>query len=401
MNSMDNPSQINRRLSIATFITSIGDWISYFALIAFIYRSTGNAVLAAYVVPVRSLSVAVGGAMVPYIFRWFDLKHLILLSQFLSSLILVVLIGLITTTSSPNPYLIIFLVFINTLLKQFFDTARESYSKDLSLTHQQRSAQAEILQGLYGAQFLGPLIAVAGLLVIPIWVLLLLDAISFIGSGIVCMNLPLKKTTYPTSLFRPIGYLFQTNGLAAIFFIRSIGFWIPISIMNIALFSITTTRFGSAIENTALFYAATGFGSLVASVLLHTNRLRISNHLKNLSDAKIAAIALSLLALTRIAVLHVPTFIGALGIFIITGLCNGSNAVTSQSLRRKLTTQQQFPEIVGLEIVVGKITDWLAATIFALLIANGIITYETAVLISAILLIPLALAHVIPSLRNR
>jgi hypothetical protein len=71
----------------------------------------------------------------------------------------------------------------------------------------------------------------------------------------------------------------------------------------------------------------------------------------------------------------------------------GMNAVATQALRRKFTTQSQFTEVVGLELVVSKFTDVTIATIAAYFVTTHLATKEGLLISAALVLVVSAGIH--------
>jgi hypothetical protein len=289
--------------------------------------------------------------------------------------------------SAPWPIYVLWVA--QTVLTQLFDGARESYSKSLGTVQNQRTLQAELLYSLYGAQVIGPVISfflIKGFGPIPP---LCLDALSFAAAAWMCSKLPPVGQTQSYSLLRPFRYLGKNPALLRIFLLRSVGYWIPVGLFNYLLFSVVLDKFGLTTLDSAWTYVAIGLGSAVSSGVLRRNRGMLSGA----SDAVIAAAALGLLALMRLAFLFSPSYLLALLALTVGGLCNGANAVTTQSLRRKLTSDEQFPEVVGLELVVGRVTDWLASTLmFSAMVRLGI-GFQAGIWLSSAMLSVLAILH--------
>ncbi|MGE0616311.1 MAG: hypothetical protein AB7P04_11790 [Bacteriovoracia bacterium] len=392
----------NRVLSFTTFITSFGDWLSYFAWVVFLYKQSGSVAIAAYSVPLRSLAVGVGGWTGPYLMRFLSLRQILVGTQLVSAAILFFFAIAMGMGHAVSPAVALGLVFFSTAMKQYFEMARETYSQGLGEVGHQRSLQAEILQGLYSAQFLGPLFALGFLQIVPMGWIFVLDGTSFLISASLCASLrgDRRAETVRASSLRPLGYLRRYPGLLQIFLIRSMGYWIPISLFNYLLFSVVTDHYGLPVEHSAIIYALTGLGSLVAAVNLRAGRSRAARWAATLSDAKLAFLALAVLAVTRFLLIELPHFAWALLVLFISGLCNGVNAVTTQSLRRKLATPEQFPEVVGLELLVGKFFDWGVGTLAAAALLNHWLTYQSGMWLSAALTLALAFLHLSARLRR-
>lgn len=73
----------------------------------------------------------------------------------------------------------------------------------------------------------------------------------------------------------------------------------------------------------------------------------------------------------------IPSFKLALAFVFITGLAMGVNAISTQSLRRRLSTAEQLPEVMGLEFLIGRVTDILVMTGMA-----AALSYQTGVLVA-------------------
>ena len=389
---MHTEQRENEVLARITLITSVGDFISLFAVLVFIHKVSGSPLLAAYSIPTRSLAIAIGGVLLPYIVPRFSTKSLIFWTQFCSFFLMSGLAVL--SLFNPNPYMILGVFFFQTLLKQWFEGSRESYSKSLGEHSQQRSLQAQILQSFYGAQIAGPVASFVLLKFLPVQIPLALDALSFLVAAILSRKLQDRKAeTTQHSILRPLSYLGSHKGLRRIFLIRSVGYWVPVGIFNFLLFSVVQEHYKLDIVHSTWVYMAIGIGSILATFALKEQSFGLLGRIKQFSDTRLAAFALVLLAFSRVAFISLPTLWIALFFVVIGGFCNGLNAVTSQALRRKLTTQEQFPEVVGLELVVGKVTDWTTATLYFYGMNRGWFDLKSGMLMAAVLLLPVAFAH--------
>lgn len=240
---------------------------------------------------------------------------------------------------------------------------------------------------------------------LPINIPLYVDVATFFVAAALCLQIPkdhLKRYEY--SILKPLKYIWQFPALLQIFLLRSIGYWIPIGIYNYLTFSVVQEHYGLSLIYSAWIYSATGFGSALASATLKSSTggflIKFKNVIKNTSDAKIALIATVTLGFTRIAFISLPTFYIAILVIVVAGMANGFNAIATLSLRRKLTTDNQFPEIIGLEAIISKITDWAVATLCFLLISKGIITFSIGIWCAAISLWILSLFFLSSKLRG-
>jgi MFS family permease len=383
----------NQLLARATLVTSLGDFVSFFAVLVLIHQISGSVVLASYSVAVKSLGIAAGGFILPRLLSTVRIKRAMVGSQLMSFVLMLAL--MLMTLGTVQPWLVLLILFLQTVLKQVFEGARETYSKGLGSTSEQRSLQAQLLHGFFGAQTIGPVVSFFLLKFLPIQVPLLLDALSFLFAALVVLRLQDRAQEHDLhfSILRPIGYLRTSPALLRIFLLRSVGYWIPVGIFNYLLFSVIQDHYQLDIVNSAWIYAVIGLGSLSATLVLKDRTVVWADAIRKLPDAKLAALALTVLAITRIGFLKLPSLGLALVVIAVGGICNGINVVTTQSLRRKLTTDAQFPEVVGLELVVGRLTDWAVASLFLAAVSHGWLSYETGIWISAGSLVVLAGLH--------
>lgn len=406
-----NKQNLNKLLSQITFVTSIGDFISLFAVMVLTSQLTGNFILAAFNIPIKSLGIAIGGLTFPWIMGKFRTRSILICSEFISGVLAALLVAV--AIWEPNYNWVYGILLVQTVLKQYFDGSRESYSKSLASNKMQRSLQAEILNGFYSAQVIGPIIAFILLKNFPIYFALLLDCLSFLIAGFMAFKLLENREAHNSySIFSPFSYLKKNTALAQIFLLRSIGYWIPIGIFNFLLIPVIEEHYNTHLLNSAWAYAVIGLGSVLASqaLVLPSNakdrrtifeiligQLRAKAALFH--DGQLAFGALLILAVTRISFIYLPAFWIALGTLFVGGICNGTNAVATQSLRRKLASAQQLPEIIGLEIVIGRIVDFSVATLCKIGLDHGL-TITQGIWFSAVFLFFLAWMHLSDRMRE-
>jgi hypothetical protein len=53
--------------------------------------------------------------------------------------------------------------------------------------------------------------------------------------------------------------------------------------------------------------------------------------------------------------------------------------VVTQSLRRKICSPEQLPEVMGLEILVGRLADWAVSTLLLFLFTKELIGYREGI----------------------
>ena len=398
-----NHDSAHRRLEQVNLITSLGDYLSLFAVISATHRMSGSVALAAYTVPLSALAVGLGGATFPWVAGMFRARAVMIGTQLTSGLLMLLLGGFIHF-EAPLPA-IFAVIFFQTISNQYFAATRESYSKNVGAHSDQRSLQSKLMQGFYSAQFVGPLISLVLIRTLGEEIPILGDALSFFVAAALCFGLPEGTKPDRPSIFRPLTYVWKRPALLQIFVIRSVLYWIPTGIFNYMVFSVVSQRFGLRVIDTAWTYAAIGLGSLFGSTWLrHTKKIVEARGplaaLARLSDAHVAFLALLALSVTRLSFMYVPNVYIALLIITAGGVCNGFNAVATQTIRRKLTNDREFPEIVGLELVLGRATDWIVATICLGGLYGAKLSYEQGIWISAGGLFVLAWLHLGRGLRG-
>jgi hypothetical protein len=161
----------NKLLSRASLVTSIGDWITYFVSIFYLHKITNSALIAAYSVPMRSLGMAFGAGIGAQAIERVGTRRVMLIAQ--GNAAAAVSVGLtvgILLFDRVSPSLVLFSAFLSAVGKYLFDVARETHSKGLAQAgSEHRTLQSQILGGLAGAQFIGPLLALAAVQFVPVW----------------------------------------------------------------------------------------------------------------------------------------------------------------------------------------------------------------------------------------
>ena len=360
-----------------------------------VYRTTGRVELAAATVTAKSGAILVGALIFPSLTNRFSIRQMIVIPQAICGLLMLSVVLFIPWLSSEHIPLLMGLLFLQSLLKQIFENARETFSKNLRSDGTHRTFQAELLHGFYKAQFVGPIISLLLIHYLPIQIPLSLDVFSFFVTAAMATRLVDDRTKIERRNFlAPLKYLSKTPGLLRIFLLRGVGYWIPVGIFNYTLFGIVKEHYGLELVNSAWIYAVIGFGSLLATRSLKNIETNEKTWIGRLPNGSLALVALAILGVTRVAFLKLPTFGLAMLAIGVGGVCNGINATATQAIRSRLTTKTQFPEVVSLEQIVARGVDVAVQTLCLLLISAGFLTYSTAIWVSAGGLILLGLLHV-------
>lgn len=391
----------NKILSSVTFFNSTADWIIFFSLMTTIAIAKQNVFWAAYGISLKSLGLAIGAFVFPYISNRFKLKSIIKTSLLINSVTILIFVLPIYFFNSSETTL--FLMLVQSITGQIFSIARESLSKTLGTNSDQRSLQNQILSSFFSAQIVGPLlgfiIGLYGNVYLAIALAFFTNIFAFYNS----LSVELEYQVSKVSIFRPFTYLNVRSSLTHIFIVRAILYWIPVGMFNYLLFPFIEKHFQLSGIYTAWVYILTGSGSIVASFIftdlkLNNKFLRFMNLIftkfKNSfkdKDNELACIALIVLGISRFIITLPTSYFLIIFMFFAAGISNGLNAVTTQTIRRKLCSNEQHPEIISLEVIVGRFTDWLVGSVCFFVFTNNYLNFKTGMFASGFLLIILGL----------
>ncbi len=388
---MNKADKENRFLAALSFITCTGDHLSFFSLLSLIDSTTGKIELAAYLWSFKSLGIALGGMLLPSMLARSSLKKLLFASQILAGLCML-FVFVLWSSPSKGSNLTVFLTFgaflFSNVLQKIFDNSKETYSKGLPVSGSDRHAQAVLYGGLSSAAVVGPLLALLIIMTLSPTIGILIDTVTFFGTAFLILS-QLKQNVRAAaapSLFRPFTYLGYKPELRRILILRGILFWIPTGIWNYIVFAVVQKQFGLTSIQSAWTFAALGFGAVVGSSFLRDPALdpkgiaeKIRLQLSKVSNNHLAGIAVFLLGASKIGFTSMPSLPIALTFTVMAGVFVGLNAVSTQAIRRKLTTDDEFPEIVSLEGMLGKLTEFTVASLSAYALLHWGMTYQMGI----------------------
>ena len=174
---------------------------------------------------------------------------------------------------------------------------------------------------------------------------------------------------------KPFIYIWRFPALWRLTLIRSIGFFVPAGIFNYLIFSVVKNHFNLDIIDSIWIYFASAIGSMIAITILRDSDTKnikifffIRNKISKIKNSYLCFIGFLGLAVSRMFFFNISTYTIVLVILGISGFFMTLQAMGSQSLRSKITTAEQFPEIVGFEMTLAKISEWLIASICGLLL---------------------------------
>jgi len=345
-----------------------------------VHEMTGSVITAAYSIAVKTLGVAIGGVLIPYALRKYSTRQIMVVTQIFSGFCIMLLALQWQMITNPSIVFIFAILFLETIAKQIFEGASELRSKSLGSSGSQRSLQAEILHSFYGAQFWGPIVSFLLLrylnIAIPLWI----DVGTFLYAA--WMASQLGDTVYSGnySLLRPVRYLRINRELFKVFLLRSVGMWLPIGVFNYMLFPTIQNHSHLKMIDSAWIYVAIALGSLVAASAMK----KPTGFLSRQCDWRIASVGFVCFGLTLFGFVSLPNYWLALVVLAVGGSFSGLGVIATRSIRRKVTTAEQLPEIMGLELFVGRITDFLVSSGCFYLLSRNLVTYTDGLIAAAV-----------------
>lgn len=373
---------INRFLARINLTTSIGNYLSFFAIIKAIYIQTNSALAAGYLMGIQSLGWAFGSLIFPYIGSTYNIKKVLIFTQTFSLPALLSILLLLENSSKPL-YFVYLLFFFISFSDKVYSLSSEMYSKNLSdKTKTHKQSQAEILFAFYGSQVLGPLLALILLLFFPYYVPLLIDATTFFISIILVFKLPsfkfkIKVESFKNKFIKPYKTIKSEKNLLNLLLARSIIFFIPCGIMNIYLFQAVSVDLNLNIEFSTMPYVLLATGGAIGMFSINKSKF-----LNNIQNSIVCAYSNIFLGLAFLPFIFYHNLTSALITFALYGFFMGSNALCSQTLRRQIVPKEIFPGFLGIEFIFAMGTEWLISKIALILDGHYTILAHKALVIS-------------------
>jgi hypothetical protein len=351
-----NAQAENRLMSRMTLITSFGDFVSIFATMKVIEELGFPPTTQAFIIVVNALALGVGGWALPMGIRRWDTRLVLVWAQFLSFAVSTFFaIGYFQNWL--NLPLIYSMIFLLAILKQLFDGARETQSKGVAASTEQRSFVASLLGGHYLAQVCAPLIAFVLLRYFSPGVPLILDAVTFAVTSLMALRIhPIAKVQTKINVFRPLTYMWKLPLLRDLFFLRAVIMWISNGLFNYVMIAFIADHYHLDTVSSVFTYVTIGLGAFTASFLI--NRPQGKKFAERWGDPFCSATGQITMAAVVFTFGYLKLFWVGAALFVIHGFAMGTVAITSQHLRRTYTTSEQLPEIIGLEIMVGRLVNF-------------------------------------------
>jgi MFS family permease len=381
-----NKKNENEILSNTTFITCLGDYLSFFAFLKIATISGIASIYAGAGVIIQSIATGVGGLVLNKLSNKYTTKTILIGTQLISILFsLMNLVFFLSGNKTIEYYLIN--LFGLTMMYVVFDSVKELHSRNIKDV-KVKSAQIDLLSGLYKAQFIGPVLSYICLSVFPIWISLVLDLFSFFIASLYLKKISDFKIKEEISIQESISFLFQNKKIMFFLFLRAVTFWIAFGMFNSIIFKYIETLGHQTIDS-AWMYVLIGLGSFSSTKLMKKiEHLEISEW--NYAICGGACLGLSILSLNFISNYYVFLFI-----CLIIGFFVGMETASTQTIRRDIMSDQVAPTYLGVEVTASKIIDIASGSIALALIASQSIDLKILFSITAVMSIITGLSYII------
>jgi hypothetical protein len=343
-----------------TTITSFGDFLNIFAVVLVLERANVPPSGLGFIIAMKSLGLAVGGLAMPHFIRLWNLRTSMIIAQAASLVGATVLVVAYYSgnVSIPLFYLVSFVV---AFFKQLFDGSRETQSKLTGGTPTtQRTFVAMFLGGHYFAQTVAPVVSYGLLTFVGPGVSLILDALTFLVTAVMAATLtriPPPKTQM--NVFRPLVYMWRSSELRDLWFVRAVANGVVWGVVNYLVFAIVADQYHLSSIATLFVYTTMGLGGFLSALL-------IAGRLKSLlqkRDPIGVCTGQLMIAMSMLLFIHAShAVIGGLAT-TVAGFGMGLAAVSSQHMRRLFTTADQLPEVIGLEVIVYFLVQFVVAAV--------------------------------------
>ncbi len=212
-----------------------------------------------------------------------------------------------------------------------------------------------------------------------------LDLATFLLAGILILKIQKQNIANSrANIFNPLKYVWRFPKLRDILLLRSIGFWFGAGLFNYLLFSVVTDRFHLDIVNSAWIYSALGLGATIGIYVIRNPKSGKLTFVGQQSPESLAFAANILMGCSVFLFFNVSSFISSLSVVFFHGIGLAINASSTQAIRRREASPQQFSEIVGLEVIIGRSVDVSISAIAMFTISRSELTYGNWLVVSAI-----------------
>ena len=376
----------NKLVSRLSMVTYLGDHISFFAVLLILESAGIGPEYSGTSLIFQSFAYTLAAIFYPSLSSRINTKYLLILSQCAS---LITSITILSLYKLGAVYLEPFIACTSalTFFYQIFDNSKNHHSKFLRASDDQHvSNEIQLLKYLFAAQIFGPFISIQLINNFPLWVPLLVDILTFV----ICIVMALRLSSLPLdksvrySILKPFKYIWRFPKLRDITLLRSFGFWFGASIYDFLIFPWIRHKHNISITNIAWFYVCLGIGASLGTALIENPRTQKRWLLGKYQMWKLAIFANLGMSITMIFFWLTESVYTAGAISILHGLFMGILAGSTQAMRKVECTDSQFPEIMSVEIMIGRLTATVVPWILFKLLTRLDFTYQDFRFIPAI-----------------
>jgi hypothetical protein len=406
---MTQGPNLPRQLSLVSFITECGSWLSFFAILVAIDSLTGDPASAALTAPLIHVGSTLGAVITAFLLVRFPSNRILTVSQ-ISAGLSVAAISASLAFGQPVPtvafYALVVLIYASSrqlamLRPIYLATTNPLTSAALRSPENnvQRLNFTTLAKGITAAQIVGPTVALILLSMgSPPYLLLAVDAATYLAAGIVCLKLPSIRIKKPT-LFDAIQTVKIKGPGQNIFAIRTV-IWVFFAGSNTAIIVLIAKNISSSIANTTLTNIALGIGGTIAAWLLTEKAIGLRSRIGQIGDSKIALLALGFLAITRITIAGAASLAELFVMYVLAGVAVQAHLVCSQAIRERSVSRDSFASYLTVEESTAGAISLLAGLFFTYSMSSGFISPATVLYISAFGFILCGLMYRAPALRN-
>ncbi len=376
--------RLNNKIRNIIFVTNFGDFLTLFTVMSLIYSKTNSVATAAIAVPMECIAHVVGGLLTPRLVNENSARSMMLKTQVISAIFSAILIAsLLVETKLVAFYFVAH--FSLKVLSILFSSSCEVESKKLGTPEEQTVLQGQLFKGFFAAQMVGPLVALVLLKIFPIYVPLIVDFSTFVVAAFVASSIKNdakkeeEKKIEPSHIFKPFSYFSKYPSLHRFFWLR-ISNAFPTGIFNILMVILVQNALNLQLIDTAIFYSAAGIMAYISSTFLANHQSFLYRFpRKNVLLVSYIGQAFGY------SLFGFKSFLLSLLGIAIAGAFNAASRTISQGIRREISTNDQLPEIAGLEFVVAKTLEWICGVGTAFLIGSGLFNHSHMLIVACFL----------------
>ena len=339
-------------LWVGGVISLIGDWMLFVGLPVFVYSLTNSALATGLTFMIETLPKVLGGSVAGvFVDRW-NRKRVMVFCDVIRA---IAVSSLLLVQSADMLWLVYIVAAVISLTSQFFNPAEQAMiphlvSEDLLMAANSTAAVGANLTRLIGPAIAGGLIHLLGFRIV-----LIIDTVSFLVSGLL-ISMIIEKIANPAheessdqtatgwgSIWRDwiagLKIVRQSRIVSTIFLI--VALIAPAEgIIQVLFVIFVDNNLGGGAEKFGLLLTAQGIGGLTASLL-------ISKLGDNLTPRRLIGISAILNGFILIGIFNFASFPVALGLFVLAGFPIVALMVSVQTLLQKSVPSEYLGRIFG------------------------------------------------------